>query len=161
MEWNHVAELELQGRRLALKDAMIIIDAEAESPEWPYVTVDPGLYTLEIYVPEPWHCARMRVIAAGTDPTPGRSLGDLSVDHAKAAALDYDTFLETVSQDPEYYEEWTASELDDELALNFSGRIDFGSTALLYVKSGTGDGSYPVYEMLEGDKVVGIACHFD
>jgi len=161
MTWNHVADLELRARRLAIKDAMILLDPDAESPEWPNVTVDPGLYAFEIHVRETLYCARLRVVPAGTNPTLGRKLADLSVDHAKAAVIDYDTFLATVSSDFDSYEEWTGMELDDELSLNFSGRIDFGAASLVYVTSGSGDGTYPVFELLEGDKVVGIQCHFD
>lgn len=161
MKWNHVAELELRGRRLAIKDAMILVDPASESPEWPFVEVEPGLYAFEIHVPETWHCARLRVVPSGTDPTLGPKLGDLDVDHAKAAVIDYDAFLATAASDFDSYEEWTGTELDDELSLNFSGCIDFGPTSLAYVTSGAGDGTYPVFELLEGEKVVGIECHFD
>ena len=161
MKWNQVAEIELRGVRLVIKDAMILVNPDSESPEWPCVTVDPGLYAFEIHVPETWYCARLRVVPAGTNPTLGGKLADLSVDHARAGVIDYDTFLATVSDDFDSYEEWTGTALDDELSLNFSGSIDFGPTSMVYVTSGHGDGTYPVFELLEGEQVVGIECHFD
>ena len=52
-------------------------------------------------------------------------------------------------------------DLDDELDLNFSGKIAFGNTELAYVKSGDGDGTYPVFELIRDGEIVGLQCNFD
>ncbi len=50
------------------------------------------------------------------------------------------------------------AELDDELAINFSGEILFGDEKLVYVKSVDGDGTFPVFELVEDGEVVGMEC---
>lgn len=50
------------------------------------------------------------------------------------------------------------TELDDELAINFSGEILFRGEKLVYVKSVDGDGAYPVFELIEHGQPVGLEC---
>ena len=161
LQWNEVARLEVRGERLALKDAMIMLDADDTDPGWPFVVVSPGRYVAEIHLPSAWHCTRFRVRKVGAEPVLGTEIGQFDVDHGKACVVDYDTFRASVAEDIDEYEEWMANELDDELALNFSGEIAFCDTSLIYVKSGNGDGTYPAFELVEGEKIVGVECSFD
>ena len=160
-KWNEVAEIEIRGRRIVVKDAMIMLGDEETEPGWPFVFVDPGQFVVEIHLPRDWHCGRFRVRRQDSTPALGKVIGSLNIDHAKAAFIDYDTFHSIVCEDLNAYEEWTGTELDDELALNFSGQIKFGDTPLVYVKSGVGDGTYPVFELVENAATVGLECRFD
>jgi len=160
MKWNEVTTLEVEGKVLTIKDAMIMLSEDEESPEWPFVECPPGEYIFEINVPSPFHAHRARIRAVESNPELGKEIGAVDVDHAFIGVIDYEKFLNCVKRDYEEYGEWTSMELDDELAMNFSGKIEYQGAKLLYVKAGDGDGSYKCYELVEGGNVVGIECVF-
>jgi hypothetical protein len=111
-------------------------------------------------VPVSFYAHRARIRQIDSQPKLGKELGSIDVDHAFLGVIDYEIFRDAVSRDYEGYGNWTAGELGDELALNFSGEIQFNDTKLLYVKSGDGDGTYMCYELIENGKQVGIECVF-
>ena len=158
MMWNEVTKIDVRGRVLVIKDAMIMLSPDEVAPEWPSVSCAPGEYVLEIHVPVPFHAHRVRLRKAGSDPALGKELGAVNIDHAFVAFVDYEHFLAAVRKDYESYEEWTMAELDDELAINFSGEIPFHDEKLVYVKSVDGDGAFPVFELVEDGEVVGMEC---
>ena len=158
MQWNEVTRLDVQGSRLVIKDAMTMLATDVSEPEWPSVTCAPGEYVLEIYVPEPFNAHRVRIRRTDSSPELGDNIGFVSVDHAFVAFVDYEAFLSAVRADEDAYEEWTAMELDDELAINFSGEIPFEDQKLVYVKSVGGDGVFPVIELVDGGVTVGMEC---
>ncbi|MDJ0758507.1 MAG: hypothetical protein QNJ19_03870 [Woeseiaceae bacterium] len=158
MQWNEVTRLDVQGSRLVIKDAMTMLATDVSEPEWPSVTCAPGEYVLEIYVPEPFNAHRVRIRRTDSSPELGDNIGSVSVDHAFVAFVDYEAFLSAVRADEDAYEEWTAMELDDELAINFSGEIPFEDQKLVYVKSVGGDGVFPVIELVDGGVTVGMEC---
>ena len=160
MKWNEVTRIDISGDKLIIKDAMIMLGEDETEPEWPYVTIQPGEYILEIYVPVPFYAHRARVRKVDTAPNLGEDIGNVSIDNAFAGFIDYTPFLAAVKNDFDAYEEWTMCELDDELAINFSGEIYFCDEKLIYVKSGDGDGEYPVFELVEDGKQVGLECIF-
>lgn len=161
MEWNEVVKVDIRGTRIAAKDAMVMLSEDESEPSVPYVDVRSGLYVAEIHLASAWHCKRFRIRKDESTPEQGRSLGRVDVDCGKAAFIDFDAFRAAVSDDFDSYESWTEMELDDELAINFSGKIDFGDASLVYVKSGDGDGTYSVFELVENGEVVGIECRFE
>lgn len=158
MQWNEVTRMQITGRTLVVKDAMTMLATDVDVPEWPSIRCAPGEYVVEIYVPEPFNAHRVRIRRAGSSPVTGAGIGTVDVDHAFVAFVDYEAFLNVVCADPDAYEEWTMAELDDELAINFSGEILFGDTQLAYVKSVGGDGAFPVFELVDDGDVVGIEC---
>ena len=158
MAWNEVTRIDVSGGVIVAKDAMVMLSTDADDPEWPAVTCEPGEYILEIHVPVPFYAHRARIRKSDSAPTRGRALGDVDVDNAFLAFLDYRSFLAAVKNDVEGYEEWTMTELDDELAINFSGVIAFCGEKLVYVKSVDGDGAFPVYELVDGGRPVGLEC---
>mgnify|MGYP003384656119 CR=1 FL=1 len=160
MDWNEVTRIETKGSILTVKDAMIMLSEDEKSPDWPYIECSPGEYIFEINVPAPFFAHRARIRKVDSEPALGKELGAIDVDHAFFGVIDYEVFRDAVSKDYEEYGDWTAMELDDELAINFSGEIQFDDTKLLYVKSGDGDGTYMCYELVENGKQVGIECVF-
>ncbi|MDJ0698835.1 MAG: hypothetical protein QNJ07_03180 [Woeseiaceae bacterium] len=158
MTWNEVTRIDVRGGVIVAKDAMVMLSSDENDPEWPSVTCEPGEYVLEIYVPVPFNAHRVRIRKSESDPARGRELGKIDVDHAFVGFIDYEPFLAAVEQDFDSYEEWTMTELDDELAINFSGEISFCGEKLLYVKSVDGDGVYPAFELVEGGQPVGLEC---
>ena len=160
MDWNEVTRIETKGTAIAIKDAMIMLNQEEEQPDGPYIKCEPGEYTFEIYVPISFCAYRARIRKVGSQPTLGKKIGDIDVDHAFIGVIDYEIFRDDILDNYERYEDWTATELGDELVINFSGEIPFNNTKLLYVKSGDGDGTYACHELLEGGNKVGIECIF-
>lgn len=160
MNWNEVTTIEVEGSVIVAKDAMLMLSEEGSLPEWPGINCDPGEYIFEINVPSPFFADRARIRKAGSNPGRGAQIGSVEIDHAFLGFIDYEKFLGVVIKSHEEYGDWTAMELDDELALNFSGEIAFKDAKLLYVKSGDGDGTYPCVELLENGTQVGIECIF-
>ena len=160
MKWNEVTRLEVKGNTLTVKDAMIMLGEDESSPQTPSVKVDPGEFIFEINVPQPFHAHRARIRRLDSKPKPGKEIGSVEVDNAFISFIDYEPFLKAVQQDYEEYGEWTAGELDDELAINFSGEIPYKDEKLLYVKSGDGDGTYQCFELVQDGAQVGIECVF-
>ena len=160
MNWNEVTRLDVKGGILLVKDAMTLLDPTASAPEWPHVRCEPGEYVMEINVPDPVTCHRVRIKPSDREPLLGSEIGTVAVDHGFVGLVDYESFLAVVSTDPEAYEEWTGMELDDELAINFSGEIAFSGETLLYVKAGEGDGVYRVYALESDGDIVGLECVF-
>lgn len=158
MKWNEVTKIDVEGPIVVIKDAMVMLSDDELEPEWPSISCASGEYILEIFVPEPFYAHRVRLRRADSDPCLGKELGGVSVDHAFVAFIDYEPFLSAVKKDFESYEEWTMTQLDDELALNFSGEIEFRDQKLVYVKSVDGDGVFPVFELVEDGQIVGIEC---
>ncbi len=160
MNWNEVTTIEVEGKILVVKDAMIMLSEDEESPEWPFINCEPGEYIFEINVPSPFFAHRARIRKVGSEPVRGKEIGAVDIDHAFLGIIDYEKFLGAVNKNYEEYSDWTAMELDDELALNFSGEIEFSKAKLLYVKSGDGDGTYPCVELVQDGAQVGIECVF-
>ena len=160
MKWNEVTRLDVKGRVLVIKDAMIMLDEDASEPAWPAINCEPGEYIIEINVPNPWICHRLRISQIGSQPSLGNEIGNVDIDHAFAGIIDYNSFYKAITSDYEEYAEWTMNELDDELAINFSGEIAFNNEKLVYVKSGEGDGRYTVFELIQNGRVVGFECVF-
>ena len=161
MKWNEVVKVDIRGTRIAAKDAMVMLSEDESEPSLPFVDVQPGLFIAEINLASAWHCKRFRIRRDESNPEPGRTLGSIDVDCGKAAFIDYGAFSAMARDDFDSYESWTEMELDDELAINFSGQIDLGDAVLVYVKSGDGDGTYPVFELVDNGEVVGIECRFE
>ena len=160
MDWNEVTTIEIEGKTLLVKDAMIMLEQDEETPEWPYVNCEPGEYIFEIHVPSPFFAHRARIRKIDSEPERGKEIGSVDVDHAFIGIIDYEKFLKAVKKNYEGYGDWTAMEFDDELGINFSGEIDFDEAKLLYVKSGDGDGTYPCFELVQNGIQVGIECVF-
>ena len=158
MRWNEVTRIDVTGRVIVAKDAMVMLSSDEVEPDWPSISCSPGEYILEIHVPVPFYAHRVRLRKADSDPKLGNELGAVSVDHAFVGFIDYEPFLNAVKKDFDSYEEWTMTELDDELAINFSGEILFGDEKLLYVKSVDGDGVFPIFELVEDGEPVGLEC---
>lgn len=158
MNWNEVTRIDIRGSLIVVKDAMVMLSSDEDGPEWPSVSCEAGEYVLEIHLVRPFHADRVRLRKAGSAPVVGGEVGAVSVDHAFLGFVDYVPFLDAVKDDVDRYEEWTMTALDDELALNFSGEILFGSEKLVYVRSVDGDGVFPVFELIENGKTVGMEC---
>jgi len=159
MNYSKICDLEIKGKRIVIKDSMIMLSENEETPEWPFVTVENGSYEVQaIENADPYSATR--IIKSGTNGVRGKKIGDVEVDHAGVGIIDYDSFLTAVKKNYDDYSTWTSMELDDFIWGQVSGEIKFSNEPLVFLHSGDGDGTYPVYELLENNNVVGLECDF-
>lgn len=159
-EPQKLTTLTLQGHRLLIKDAMLMLDENASSPEWPYVELLPGDYDVWIdALPEGGRSVRV-CAAAAEAPARGRQIGQVAVDHGSVALCDYDPLLAAVRDDVDAYSDWTEDECEEAIWETPAGVLEFGGTRIAYLKTGLGDGRFPVFELLDGDRTVGLECSF-
>jgi hypothetical protein len=159
MSFKKIGEIEIKGNRLVIKDSMIMLSQDEDKPEWPYVTIDSGIYDIQVMENGDQYSS-VRIIKSGVTGTRGKGIGDVEVDHGGIGIIDYDTFLSAVHKNYDDYENWTAMELDDLVWTEASAKVKFMGQPLFFLHSGDGDGTYPVYELLESEKVVGLECDF-
>jgi hypothetical protein len=160
VKWNEVTRLKMKGSLLVVKDAMIMLSQEQSDLEWPSVACTPGEYIVEIHVPDPYTCHRVRIRKSDSTPSLGNAIGTVEIDHGFVGIIDYEPFYQAVTRDYEAYGDWTEANLDDELSINFSGEITFDSEKLVYVKAGEGDGTYTTYGLVQNGDTVGCECVF-
>lgn len=80
MKWNEVTRIDVTGRVLVVKDAMVMLSCDEVEPEWPSISCDPGEYILEIHVPVPFYAHRVRLRRADSEPDLGSELGAVNID---------------------------------------------------------------------------------
>ena len=158
---NEITTLPIKGTRIIIKDAMIMLYEKAQTPEWPHVVVAPGEYVVSI-IGGNRDAKRVRVCLAGVaEPKKGKEVGQVSVDHAAVAICDYDALFAAAKADPEAYSDWTQDDCESAVWEKQSGVLEFGGTPIAHLKTGIGDGTFPVFELLDGNRVVGMECSFD
>jgi hypothetical protein len=161
MDNAKITELAIRGTRIIIKDAMTMLSEKAETPEWPHVAVSPGEYVVSIMA-DAGKTKGVRVCHAGAaDPRRGKEVGRVSVDHAAVAICDYDALLAAVRSDPDAYSDWTEDDCEAAVWEKNSGVLNFSGVPIAHLKTGVGDGRFPVWELLEGSAVVGMECFFD
>jgi len=159
MNYKKIAEIEIKGNRLVIKDSMIMLGDDERIPEWPFVTVESGTYEIKV-LEEGDPYSSVQVIKNGMNGTRGKKIGDVDVDHGGIGIIDYDHFLSAVQKNYNDYTDWTAMELDDLVWSQVSGRVEFMHEVLYFLHSGDGDGTYPVYEIIQCESIIGMECDF-
>ena len=133
---------------------------DAQTPEWPHITAAPGDYVVSI-LGDAGKTKGVRVCQAGiTQAARGKEVGRVSVDHAAVAICDYDALLAAAKADPDAYGDWTEVECEEAIWEQDSGVLNFGGVSIAHLKTGVGDGEFPVWELLDGGRVVGLECSF-
>jgi len=159
MSDQELTTLPVTGTRLLIKDAMIMLNETASSPEWPFVVVAPGDYVVSICDVD-GAGRQVRVCAVAAEPERGSQVGAVAVDHGAVAICDYDALLAAVQADLDAYSDWTEEECEEAVWEEESGVLEFGGTRLAHLKTGVGDGTFPVFELRDGSRVVGLECLF-
>ena len=160
MKWEQFFDYNVTGERIIIKDGMIMVSENEKEPEWPCVKVNPGKYKIELSQEDNF-VAAVRIYKEGSNLSLGGKIGELQIDHAKAAFCDYDLLLKTVQNDPEGYMEWTENECEEAVWENEKGEVCFKNHKMIFFQSGDGDGVYPVFELLDDTKIVGMLCEFE
>jgi hypothetical protein len=160
MEPVKITTLAIEGERLIIKDAMTMLYEEAEAPEWPYVAVEHGEYIVSVLLEDGKNRGVTVCLAGSVGAKRGKEIGRVSVDHGAVAVCEYDALLAAAKADPDGYSDWTEDECEGAVWENESGVLRFGDVRIAYLKTGVGDGAFPVWELLEGHRVVGMECLF-
>jgi hypothetical protein len=161
MDQKKITTLPIEGSTIIIKDAMIMLYEEAEYPEWPHVTVEPGKYVVSLLA-EKGKTKGVRVCASDVaKPKRGKEIGSVSVDHGAVAICDYDALLDAMQEDPDAYNDWTEDECEAAVWEKASGELKFGGVPIAHLKTGVGDGKFAVWELLDGKEVVGMECLFE
>jgi hypothetical protein len=105
------------------------------------------------------------VLATLPEVTPkrGNCRGTFGVDVASAAICDGDVLDQFALNNSDEWEKWSESFIHrpfEEVGLLGTFACDPAATDIFYCSTGFGDGSYPVYELLEAGKVVGAEVVF-
>ncbi len=160
MEWVKVFDYNIMGKRIIIKDSMIMISKGEEKPEWPYVKVNSGKYIIE-FLYENDLIMSTRIYKEGSNFTLGNKIGELEIDHSKAAFCDYDLLLKEVNKDYDEYIEWAENKCEEKVWENQKGVVNFKNHKMIFFQSGHGDGVYPVFELLDNANAVGMFCKFE
>ena len=159
MDYKEIDTIDIKGKRILIKDSMILLDDNENMPEWPFVTIESGIYDINVLEKgDPY--SSVQIIKNGMSGARGKNIGNVNVEHGGIAIIDYDTFLSTIQKNYDDYCEWTSMELDDLVWSQVSGKIEFLNEPLFFLHSGDGDGSYPVYEVVQDGNIIGIECDF-
>jgi hypothetical protein len=161
VNYKELTTLAVEGTRIIIKDAMTMLYEDALIPEWPHVVVPPGEYVVSIKTDD-GEVKGVRVCLANIeDPKRGTQVEDVSVDHGAVAICDYDALLAAAKSDPQGYSDWTEEECEETIWEKDSGVLEFGDVSIAHLKTVIGDGSFPVFELLDGARVVGMECDFE
>lgn len=153
-------KLKIQGRRLVVKDAAIMLYQKAKKPEWPCVDVTPGDYVVSLQKAGK-NVIGIRVApAAETKTKRGKALGFVAVDHGAVALCDYDVLFPLTKSHPTEYADWTENECEEAIWETAFGGIAFKGCRMVHAKTGVGDGKFPVFALVAENRVVGLECDF-
>ena len=153
-----IAQLKI-GKRIIVKDAMIMLYEKAKSPEWPHVVVPSGDYLVTMLDDDAGRMVRV-IGKLAKKATRGAEIGKVSVDHAAVAICDYDALLKAVKDNLEEYGDWTCNECESAVWEHQSGTLKFMNVEIAHLKTGSGDGTFSVFELTDGKKIIGLECTF-
>jgi hypothetical protein len=106
-------------------------------------------------------CARLRAYLESTEPELGQQLGTVSTDLATMGFYDPKCFQSLRKQGSQEFFEWGESAFDSSKSSHGVLVHDLTRSAILpYVSSGFGDGTYPVYELIQRNRRVGFEVEF-
>jgi len=160
LHYEIVDKIVIRGKRVVIKDSMIMLRRDETSPEWPCISIESGIYSIQINMLDKDICSSVIVKKVGQTFTEKNNIGSVDVDHGSIGIIDYDNFMQAIQNNYNEYEEWTAGPLDDTVWEHIFGKVNFKNESLHFVRSGEGDGTYPVYELIEDNKTIGFECEF-
>lgn len=163
MDYQLLETMEIKGSTLVIKDSMIMLGESEETIGWPFINIKPNTYEVKgkFDDDEGIYTNLIVLVKNAINYERGKKLGEVDIDHGSIGLIDYDIFMQEINEDYENYEEWTSMDLDDKIWFDLHGKVDFKNATLTFVKAGDGDGSYPVYELISQNRVVGLECDFE
>lgn len=158
-EWMDFCHLDLQGPEFLIADASFLPSEE----DGLLVKAPQGRYLLQVKAMEygdDTRPSRLRAALLGTTPHLGAKLGETWTDTATTGICDLRRFSAAWGED----DESSLAKVEEAIsaAENF-GIVTIGAAAgavAPFLQSGFGDGTFPVYELVEGDRRVGFEIEF-
>jgi hypothetical protein len=158
-EWLDFCEIGLSGLRFLVVDASFVPSAE----DGLLIEAPPGQYEVQakcIDYGGDVRVSRLRVSLKGKQYRLGPELGKTWTDTATTGLCDYEVFSRAWGDDDDAsYEKISGT--NEESGNCGIAVLDAGTGALMpFVSSGFGDGSYQVFELLDGPQRVGFEVEF-
>jgi len=159
-DWLKLCDFPLAGERVLLCDRDFI-PSEVDGL---LVDLAPGRYLVEAKVleyPGDRRISRLRVSLPGSVPHLGESLGETWTDTATTAVCDFKAFQqawERIGEDEGLSRLEKVKETDSDCGVFTLDQI--GGAVAPFVTSGFGDGTYPVFALVEAGKRVGFEVQF-
>lgn len=101
--------------------------------------------------------SRVRARLEGIHPKLGRKRGSVAVDFAAIAIADFEYFRQTLDEDDlEELSENATEFMQVEFCEKCSMSFESGAAQFAVSKSGFGDGTYPVFALMQGKRAVGL-----
>lgn len=163
-EWFHVGDHELETDSMAVsvaKEAPI----EESGDDGGIVELESGTYGFYLqgvaYGPDK-RVARARVLREGAEVDGREEIGEAWTDLAEVGFYEPDLMREAMDNDEDEYEDWMESFYDmGDFDLHDVRPHPSDERIKVFVfRSGWGDGTFPVYALKEGNKVVGMEVEF-
>ena len=160
--WFHLCKFTLRGRQLQMVELRIVGGKHEEDSV--AIPAAPGAYSVEcrtMSYGSDRRISRMRVYPTGASTTVGRELGTVDVDWGGIAITDVDVLAPSVNDHMDEYSRWFDQDVfgkHDEPA----GVLRWipAGTDIPYADGGFGDGTYPVYELVNNEMAIGLEVVF-
>ena len=150
-----ISTIQISGRRIIIKDAMIMLDRGKKDPEWPWVDVSPGSYQVQLDS-DGAQTTLFRVIKEKVKEDSKELIGTVDVDHGAVATCDYDSMISAIEENPEEYADWTCDELEENVDMEETGTLSFCDVRYIFADTGVGDGCFQTYKLICNEEVIGI-----
>ncbi|HEV2394340.1 MAG TPA: SEL1-like repeat protein [Verrucomicrobiae bacterium] len=158
-EWLDLYEIKLSGPQFLVVDASFVPSAE----DGLLIEAPPGQYEVRakcIDYGGDARISRLRVSLKGTQPELGPELGKTWTDTAMTGCCDYEVFLKAWGNDDEASYEKISGTIEESDSHGIAVLAPGTEAVMPFVRSGFGDGSYQVFELLDGTKRAGFEIEF-
>ena len=164
-DWLPFHRLKLEGKALQFVEKRVLGLRGNKNRECIEIPVSPGIFEVRckgIRFGNDARIAALRAYPEGAEVKLGKRLGAIPVDLAEVSVVDIETFEPSVFEDEERYEDWI-----DEVLYESDSDCPVGCDIweplqmdIPFVASGFGDGTYDVWALKAGRKVVGMEIVF-
>lgn len=156
-EWLSVGTLDLPRGRLGLADLQFLPYADDRMT----VALEPSTYDLHVRVLEygaDVRISRLRLFRGSSPGVAGAELGETWADTGVVALCDVDRLeeAEPLANEAAAWGEFVEAVMEVELIAG----ADFEGVEVAVLMSGFGDGSFPVWELMDGGKKTGVEVEF-
>lgn len=158
-DWLSHCDFPVQGRRLQLLDVVMA----GNDGEGVIIDVPPGVYAVEarVMTHETDHrISRVRVHPKGTVGTVGSLAGRVGVDLGAVAICDVDRLAPWARDHEDAWQVWGQDLWYGRTEPAGLYTCTAASTVVPFLDSGRGDGTYPVYSLMENGRAIGLEAVF-
>ncbi len=154
----------LKGDTLQVSDRIMhgILPGSSPDDSMPQVKVEAGEYEIRAVLRQPKYgrsyLTELIVLPLGQSYEGAELMGKVSVDHGMVVISDYAALMKGLHKFPDEYESYLSE--CNEITGKLYYERKFKGASQLFMTSGLGDGTYPVYKLVGGNKVIGLKVEF-